>query len=171
MTKYHAFFLCTLLVFALDQGTKVWARRVLRPVGYPNAYPTAKVVIKNFVELRYSENAGSAFGIFRNMNSARYILFGVSLVTSALLWRYVYRLPYRARWLAGKLSLLLAGGAGNLADRFLRSRVTDFIVLKFNTSSNVYEWPTFNLADAALVFGTVMLILDWPRDAIFRELP
>lgn len=171
MHKYHVFFLCALLMFVLDQGTKVWARRALKPEGYPNAYPTAKVVVRNFVDLRYSENPGSAFGFFRNTKGARPILFGFSLATFALLWRYIYRLPYRARWLTGKLSLLLAGSAGNVVDRLQYSRVTDFIVLKITTSQRVHEWPTFNLADVALVFGTAMLLVDWPCDAIFRDLP
>jgi signal peptidase II len=48
------------------------------------------------------------------------------------------------------LGLALGGAAGNLVDRLLRGAVVDFIALG--------AWPTFNLADAAMVAGTVVLV-------------
>src|SRR4029450_6959941 len=55
------------------------------------------------------------------------------------------------------LPRLLAGGAlGNIIDRALYSKVTDFIVWKVGS----HEWPTFNVADAALVVGIAGLLID-----------
>jgi len=49
------------------------------------------------------------------------------------------------------LGLSLGGAAGNLIDRRVRGAVVDFIVL--------WRWPTFNLADAALVAGLGLVVL------------
>jgi lipoprotein signal peptidase len=45
-------------------------------------------------------------------------------------------------------------------------RVTDFILWQITTSSGVHPWPTFNVADAALVVGVISILIDWPRDRI-----
>ena len=61
----------------------------------------------------------------------------------------------------------LAGGAvGNIFDRVRFGMVTDFIVWQVTTSSGVHQWPTFNVADAALVIGVASILLDWPRDRL-----
>jgi hypothetical protein len=50
-----------------------------------------------------------------------------------------------------------------------QSRVTDFILWKVTTASQTYEWPTFNIADAALVIGVGMILIDRPRDPLPPE--
>lgn len=162
--KYLTFVLLFLLSFGLDQGTKIWARNNLRPQGYPNAYPTAKVVVKGFFDLRYSENPGSAFGFFRNMNGAKHMLFGIGVLCLAIIGMWLAKAPGSAPWLGAKLGLLAGGAVGNMVDRIRFSRVTDFIVWKITTSHNIHEWPTFNIADAALVIGVGLILIDRPRD-------
>ena len=112
--KYLTFVLLFLLSFGLDQGSKIWAREHLRPQGYPNAYPTAKVVVKGYFDLRYSENPGSAFGFFRNMNGAKHLLFGVGVLCLAIIGMWLAKAPGAAPWLGAKLGLL-AGGWGGYA--------------------------------------------------------
>jgi signal peptidase II len=58
--------------------------------------------------------------------------------------------------LASELGLLGGGALGNIIDRVAFGRVTDFIVWKVGA----HEWPTFNVADAALVLGIVGLFFD-----------
>ncbi len=159
-TKYLAFFVLFLLSFGLDQATKVWARDELKPRGYERAI----TVVQGFFDLRYSENTGSAFGMFRGTPGARYILFGVGLFCLVVVGAWLVKLPGDASWLGTKLGLLAGGAVGNIVDRILYGRVTDFIVWKVTSGGRVHEWPTFNIADAALVIGVVMLILDWPKD-------
>ena len=54
------------------------------------------------------------------------------------------------------LTLILAGAAGNLYDRFLYGYVTDF--LDFYIGS--YHWPAFNVADSAITTGAALLLLE-----------
>jgi signal peptidase II len=64
----------------------------------------------------------------------------------------------RLHWALG----LVAGGAiGNIIDRILFGKVTDFVVWKYYQ----HEWPTFNVADAALCVGVGLLFLDINREA------
>lgn len=168
--KYLFFILLFALSFAADQGTKIWARNTLKPEGYPmirrETVIPVKTVIKGYWEYRYSENPGSAFGLFRNMAGARTLLFVVGLVCLGVIGLWLYRVPNNAAWLAAKLGLLAGGAVGNIFDRVRFGRVTDFIVWQVTTSSGVHQWPTFNVADAALVIGVIAILIDWPRDRI-----
>lgn len=165
--KYLLFAILFVLSLGLDQGTKIWARQTLKPRGYDNAI----TVVSGFFDLRYSENTGSAFGLFRSTPGARYFLFIVGLICLGVVGAWLYKIPKEAVWLATKLGLLAGGAVGNIVDRVLYGRVTDFIVWKATVGGKVYEWPTFNIADAALVIGVALLLIDRPRDAVFLEKP
>lgn len=162
--KYLFFALLFAISFGLDQGSKIWARDSLKPRGYAGI-----TVVNGYFDLRYSENTGSAFGMFRNMPGARAFLFAVGLICLAVVGVWLHRLPAAAAWLGAKLGLLAGGAVGNIVDRLIYAKVTDFIVWKVPSGGHSYEWPTFNIADAALVIGVALLILDWPRDAALRE--
>src|SRR5260370_40731402 len=82
--KYRWFAIVLVLASALDQGAKVWARQSLKPI-----YPSVVTVIPSFFELRYSENPGSAFGLFRNLPHARYLLFVVGVLALAIVAGYL----------------------------------------------------------------------------------
>ncbi|HEV2763600.1 MAG TPA: signal peptidase II, partial [Pyrinomonadaceae bacterium] len=56
----------------------------------------------------------------------------------------------------GACALLLAGIVGNLTDRVRLGYVVDFIVLH----AGPYHWPTFNVADAVICLGALLLALD-----------
>jgi signal peptidase II len=162
--KYLSFILFFLLALGLDQATKVWARHELKPRGYERAI----TVVQGYFDLRYSENTGSAFGMFRGTPGAPYILFGVGIFCLVVVGAWLYKLPPQTPWLGGKLGLLAGGAVGNIVDRMMYGRVTDFIVWKVTTGGRIHEWPTFNIADAALVIGVALLILDWPRDRVMQ---
>src|SRR4051812_42504122 len=149
--KYKMFILAFVLALGLDQGTKVWARHELKP-----KYPEVITVVPGFWEFRYSENPGSAFGMFRGMPGAHYLLFGVGIGALVLLAGYLKKVDPGARRLSAELGLLAGGCLGNIVDRVMYKRVTDFIVWKVGT----HEWPTFNIADAALVVGVIGLMID-----------
>ena len=57
------------------------------------------------------------------------------------------------------LTLILGGAAGNVFDRIVSGQVTDF--LQFYIGD--YHWPTFNVADSAIVIGSGLLLLDQLR--------
>jgi signal peptidase II len=164
--KYLWFSLLFVISFALDQGTKIWARHVLQPMGHGQGI----TVIPGFFDLTYSENPGSAFGLFRNVTGARYLLFAIGILCLGVVVAWLYKIPGNTPWLGAKLGLLAGGAVGNILDRVLYGRVTDFVLWKITTAGKVYQWPVFNIADAALVIGVAMLLLDWPRDAVFKEM-
>ncbi len=148
--KYAVFIAVFLASLAFDQGTKIWARASLKP------RPTPIVVVEDFFEFRYSENTGSAFGLFRNMPNARYVLFGFGVIALGVIFFYLKRVPGDRTRLITELGLLAGGAVGNIIDRVSFGRVTDFILWKVHS----HEWPTFNIADAALVVGVIGLLFD-----------
>jgi signal peptidase II len=153
--KYHFFIIAFLLAVGLDQGSKIWARATLRPI-----YPEVQRVIPGYFELRYSENPGSAFSLFRGVEGARYLLLVVGFAALGVVAYYLRQADDGARRVGAELGLLAGGAIGNMVDRAMYGRVTDFIVWKYGT----HEWPTFNIADAALVIGVLGLALDtWPQ--------
>jgi signal peptidase II len=150
--KWTLFTLFALLSIALDQWTKVLARQYLRPLGPYRP----KVVIDGFFNLRYSENPGVAFGLLQQLPAGRTVLTVLAVAAFALVILYVRRSDAGAARLHVALGLVGGGAAGNLIDRMMYGRVTDFIVWHVG----VHEWPAFNIADAALCVGVGLLVLD-----------
>ena len=153
--KYQLFIVAFLLSLGLDQGSKIWARSALRPI-----YPETMTVVSNFFEMRYSENPGSAFSLFRGIPGARYFLLFVGIGALGVVAYYLRRAEPGMGRVGAELGLLAGGAIGNMIDRAMYGKVTDFIVWRYGA----HEWPTFNIADAALVVGVLGLALDtWPE--------
>ena len=141
-------------VFAVDRITKsvIEAR-----VSAFDVHP----VIPGFFDIVHSQNRGVAFGLMNDSTSAWrtvvLIVFSAAalLLVAGLLWR-ASRLD---RWTATGLALILGGAAGNLFDRILWGRVTDF--LEFYIGD--LHWPTFNIADSCIVIGSGLLVLELLR--------
>lgn len=134
-------------VVGLDIATKAWARAALN---LGEAIP-----VLPFFDLTLGFNRGVAFGL---LNAAGGLV--VMLVTAAIslmfsFWFWRERRPFSQLGLA----LVLGGALGNLLDRVARGEVTDFIDLHVLE----YHWPAFNLADAAISFGAVVLLIDMLR--------
>ena len=148
--KYWVFSLLLSLALLADQITKVWARRALKP--------TREVitVVEGFFDFRYSENEGSAFGLFRGLPYARYLLVVVGIVARVVVLSFLRRARGDKLRVAGELGLLAGGAIGNIVDRVAFGRVTDFILWHVHQ----HEWPVFNIADAALVVGVIGLLID-----------
>ncbi len=147
--KYRWFVLAFVLALALDQGTKAWARSSLRPHG-----PVS--VIAGYFDLTYSENSGIAFSVLRDVSSARWLFVALGVVALSVLVIYLRRAPPGARRLAAELGLVAGGAVGNLIDRAVFAKVTDFIFWHVGS----HRWPVFNIADAALLVGVVGLLFD-----------
>lgn len=152
MQRKVLFFLVALVMaLGLDQASKVWARASLKPM-----QPQSIVVVQGFFDLQYSENTGSAFGLFRSMPGGRYFLGAIGILALGLVFVYLKKAPPQMGRLGAELGLLAGGAIGNIYDRVVYGRVTDFIVWKVGS----HHWPTFNIADAALVVGVVGLFFD-----------
>jgi signal peptidase II len=138
-------------VFALDRLTKwIIQTRV-------SLFDTYKV-IPGFFDIVHSENSGVAFGMFDDSTfpwrTAILVLLTVAAVVGVgfLLWTGE-RLDRLSFW---GLALILGGASGNLMDRAVSGRVTDFLLFYIGS----YQWPTFNVADSAIVVGSGLLLLD-----------
>ena len=118
-------------------------------------------VIPGFFEIVHSQNRGVAFGMFNDSNSEwRTLLLVLGsvaaiVVIGAMLWK-AERLDRKTMW---GCALILGGAAGNLLDRLLWGQVTDFLLFHVGE----YQWPTFNVADSAIVIGSGLLLLDLVR--------
>jgi signal peptidase II len=137
-------------VFLVDQMTKAWAIRRLRFGGDRN-------VIPNFLNFAYAENTGVAFSQLNDHGEAgRWGLSIVAAIAAILVLYYFWRVPRTNDRILGALALLLAGIVGNLTDRARFGFVIDFIDVQFGN----WHYPTFNIADAAICIGALLLILD-----------
>jgi signal peptidase II len=127
------------VVVALDQATKA---AVASNIGRGNS-----VHVLPGLELTNVRNSGVAFGL---VGGASPILIGLTIL--ALIGVLVYLAAGSTGprvWVSG--GLLLGGALANLADRVRIDSVIDWI--------DVPAWPTFNLADAAIVIGVFCLVL------------
>jgi signal peptidase II len=150
--KYVLFGVFLALSLGLDQWTKALARTHLRPLGPWNP----KVVIEGFFNLRYSENPGVAFGMLQQMPGGKFVLTALAIAAIVLVVMYLRRTDPDATRLHVALGLVGGGALGNVIDRISYGRVTDFIVWHVKA----HEWPTFNVADAALCIGVALMMLD-----------
>ncbi len=168
--KYGLFLVAFVIALGADQASKMWARAELRPrcrvlEPLPYACPPREV-IPGWFDLRYSENPGSAFGLFRDLPLGRWLLLVVGIGALVVVYRLLRKLAPDQLRVAMELGLLAGGALGNIVDRLTRSVVTDFVVWKFHghTIFGMTEWPTFNIADAALVVGVLALFFDMKSD-------
>jgi signal peptidase II len=128
-----------LAVIALDQVTKAVVRDEI-PRG------DARDVILGF-DLVHVRNTGVAFGFLADGGAL--LLVGTALALLALIVFFVLHSGRPLVWLP--TGLLLGGALGNLIDRTHQGHVTDFI--KFP------HFPAFNVADIAITFGVISLVL------------
>ena len=98
------------------------------------------VLIDGVLELQYLENRGSAFGMLQNQKV--FILF-VGIVFLAVLLFFLLKLPEQKKFRIVHilLAVIIAGGIGNMIDRFRLDYVVDFI------SFVLINYPIFNVAD------------------------
>jgi signal peptidase II len=126
------------LVFLLDQFTKFL---VVSFLPYRSSYP-----FRGFFRFTHTHNTGSAFGILQGMNDWLIWISVVGVIVLIMIYRSQ---PRPSNLLRLSLALQLGGAFGNLVDRVRWGWVTDFI--------DIGPWPIFNLADASIVTGLILL--------------
>jgi signal peptidase II len=145
-------FLLALAVFFFDQVTKhLVATRVTLNTGWID-------VIPNFFAITHVQNRGAAFSLFSDGTSSwklgMLICFSVVAMVGISWYLWKGRHAYATTGFA--LALILGGAVGNLWDRLLHGRVTDFLHVYLGE----YSWPDFNVADSAIVIGALLLIAE-----------
>jgi len=137
-------------IYMVDQSSKAWAVRALR-------FGPEQTVIRGFLDFVYTENPGIAFGRLQESGSfGRWFFVVLAVAAAVAVFYYFLRTPRNDDRVLGACALLLAGIAGNLTDRARLGYVIDFIVVHAGS----WHWPTFNIADASISIGALLLAYD-----------
>jgi signal peptidase II len=112
-------------------------------------------VIPGFFDITHIRNKGAIFGLFNRSGATGVtaLLLLASLAAMGIVLFYFFRTPENQRWTKAALSLILAGAVGNQIDRLVRGFVVDFLEMHVKG----FYWPTYNVADASISVGAVLL--------------
>ncbi len=125
--------------------------------------PPRIIEVTPFFNLVLGFNTGVSFGMFREVFLDHPLLLaGIKLVIVAGLLVWATRTPKLLETIS--LGLIAGGAMGNVVDRMRQGAVTDF--LDFHVGG--WHWPAFNMADAMIVIGVVLLIAGsyWPARSL-----
>ena len=136
-----------ILLVIVDQMTKVWAvSRLENNAGID--------LIKGVLEFFYlpNGNTGAAFGMLQGHQTLFLI---IAILISSVLLFIIYNMPFQKKYniLVILMTLIIAGGIGNMIDRFRLNYVIDFIYI------SLINFPIFNVADMYVSIATVMLVI------------
>jgi signal peptidase II len=148
--RYQLLWVLALVVFVLDQVTKIWinARLPLGTYGPPGNI----VVIEGFFNLVHVGNTGAAWSMLAGKSTFLALLAFVTL-GAIYLWRH--ELGLRLRVVQLSFGLLCGGIVGNLVDRMVHGHVIDFLDFHFGS----YIYPTFNIADSGICVGVAIYLI------------
>ena len=152
MISYILATLVGLIIIAADQYTKhlVTQNMILGGESVP--------FIDGFIEFFYIHNEGGAWGF---LEGNTWILISITVLAMLVCLTLIVRHGIENKILFWALSLVLAGGIGNLIDRVLRGgKVVDFLNFQF------IDFPVFNIADIAVCVGVGLLFLYFILDTI-----
>ena len=134
------------LLGALDQLSKFAITRIMGVNG--------NIEVAPFFNLVLVYNPGAAFSFLASAPGwQRELFIAIAVIASAWVVYLLRRYP-RQTLFCFALSLILGGAIGNVIDRVLFGAVVDF--LDFHAAG--YHWPAFNLADAAITCGALLLV-------------
>lgn len=166
------------VLIGVDQLTKLLAVNNLKG-------KDAFVLIKDFIEFRYLENTGAAYGVFQNKMILFYIITVIVFAAIVFIWintsknlksyiglgesnpsDFKVRTFKSAEFFGYLLAALAAGAIGNFIDRITNGYVVDFIYFKF------INFPIFNFADICVTVSVVIIciffIFIYKEDKNFR---
>ncbi len=139
------------IVVVADQGTKLWVRGSL-------IFGEQVSVINGFLNIVHTMNHGIAFGFLSGANhpyKTPILALGAVIAVVAFSWFAEYY-GGRTRSVSLAVALLMGGTLGNLIDRLSYGGVVDFIDVHYK---HTYHWPAFNIADAAVSFATLTILV------------
>lgn len=174
-------------IVVFDQFTKLLVKGLSIPALNIHveglALGTSRPIWGDFIRLTYIENPGMAFGI----DLGGKLFFSVFTVLASIgIAMYLYRVRTEAFPLRFSLAMILGGACGNLIDRvfyglmfdgapLFYGKVVDFIDVDFfNIDILGYQlsrWPVFNIADASVSVGVVLLLLAHRRASQAQTVP
>lgn len=145
------------VLLVLDLVTKQWAWDNLRE-------GAVHTIVDGWLYFEFGFNTGSAFSLLRDASWSRALFIGITFLALVYMGHLARTLPPRFGSAFVAIGMVASGALGNLHDRFLRTMlvdgverygVVDFIKIYYWKGK---PWPTFNVADVALVGGVVLLL-------------
>lgn len=149
---WFVFAVVLVITLAFDQGSKAWARTL--PLHEPRAF------VEGYWDWELAMNPGAAFSSFvggAGMQIALGLVAALALIGIGVI---ASRTRPEQRLERFGLALVAGGALGNLVDRIRDGAVTDFIRWRWHE----HAWPIFNIADAALLVGAVLLLVGGVRE-------
>ncbi|MDC7218549.1 MAG: signal peptidase II [Spirochaetales bacterium] len=164
-------FILTIVVVLLDQITKLIIIKTIPAYDWDSFI---NVIGDDFFRIIHVKNLGVAFSMGSGLPDIfRFVLMKILplLVLAWVGWMVYHRekegLTVFQSWL---LAGVIGGGLGNLIDRFFRpDGVVDFLDVKFYGLFGLERWPTFNVADAAVVVTVILLLISLLCQAVKKK--
>jgi signal peptidase II len=145
--------LLAVIVIVLDQASKA---AITSHFVYGESMPVA-----SFFNLVLAHNTGAAFSFLSEAGGMQRWLFSLIAIVASVWIVWLLRKHHAEKLFSFALAFILGGALGNLIDRIAYGYVVDF--LDFHWAG--YHFAAFNVADAAITAGAMLLILDGLRSA------
>lgn len=140
------YYFIILVVFLLDQVSKYYIQVT------PALHGSIEIIPK-FLYITYCKNTGIAWSM---LSGKRLFLIVVGLIEiGVLIYFFTEKMKTKDKWYCFSLALMIGGAVGNLYDRCVLGYVRDFI----DTYPFGYNFPVFNIADAALCIGVGIILI------------
>lgn len=141
------YYAIALVVILLDQVTKWFVVKNMQ-------LGEEIIIIEPYLSFLSHRNRGAAWGM---LEGQMWLFYIVTVVVAAGIIYYFHKEAQGHRLFGISLMLLLGGAIGNFIDRLISGEVVDFISVLIPVIN--YDFPIFNIADAALSIGVVTLII------------
>ncbi len=150
----------TVVVIVLDQITKMLVVNNIPP------YTIGAQFFGDFLRIIHVSNTGVAFSVGATWSETmrRFLFALLPLIVIGIVLAVYFRNKDWNKLQRWAIMGIVGGGFGNLIDRFFRAEgVVDFIDVKFYGLFGMERWPTFNVADSAVVVCGILLIISFIR--------
>ena len=152
---YRRLLFLAVVVFTLDQITKVWINHTIPFETYFG--PDRITIIPGFFHLVHVGNTGAAWGMFAGKTLW---LAALAIATLAGIYFFRHHLELRRTVTQVCFGLLCGGIFGNLVDRLAHGHVIDFLLFTFGS----WDFPAFNIADSAICVGVGIYLVQSFRE-------
>ena len=146
------------LVILLDQITKILVVKNI-PI-----YTIGASFFGDFLRIIHVANTGVAFSVGATWSETlrRFLFSLIPLIVIGIVIAIYFRNNTWTKFQRWVIMGIVGGGLGNLIDRFFRAEgVVDFIDVKFYGLLGMERWPTFNVADSAVVVCGILLVISF----------
>ncbi len=147
-TLRRSFVWTSIAALFLDQLTKTIVYGMFNKPGASPSVP----LLGDILKISFTTNPRGVFGIGFGSPTIHLILQGIGIILVLF-----FGLKTKSTFLGGAYGIILGGALGNLIDRFRLGYVIDF--LDFEIRPLHFHWFTFNLADAFIVIGVILIFI------------